>query len=159
MPDKPAGTGDRVLRESVLAALDAALDDDATTVGVAVSEGCVLLTGTVPAAADRAAAVTAAFGVDGVTTVHDAIAVRLRTLSHADDVVDLTHAVAAAIAWATIEPDAVRAEIWDGTVVLTGQVEWDVERRDVCRAVRLVHGVDRVDDRIRVIRPRTARPA
>lgn len=66
--------------------------------------------------------------------------------------VDVTRAVAAAISWASEDPDSVRAELWRDSVILTGSVRWDFERQAVCRAVRLVKGIRRVDDRIKVRR-------
>ncbi|MEO8263488.1 MAG: BON domain-containing protein, partial [Pseudolysinimonas sp.] len=142
MPDHlRAAADDGAIQAEVMAAIAVALGVDAPGVGVAVNRGAVLLAGEVAGAPDRGAAMMAAFSVPGVTTVHDAIhTVHVEAGEQTD--VDISRSVRAAIAWATEEPDTVRAEISDHTVILTGTVRWDFERTALENSVRLVVGVD-----------------
>ena len=153
MPDHAGRPDDSAIQAEILAAIGDALGGEAPAVGVSVVEGVALLSGEVPRAAARAAAVSAAQSVQGVTTVHDALIVHPHIAIPELSEVDVTRAVAAAISWAAEDPDSVRAELWRDGVILTGHVRWDFERQAVCRAVRLVKGVHRVDDRIRVTAP------
>ncbi len=150
MPDHVGSPDDAAIQAEVLAAISAALGDRAPAVGVSVVECVALLSGEVVNAADRAAAVEAAQSVAGVSTVHDALIVHVHIAIPELSEVDVTRAVAAAISWAAEDPDSVRAEVWRDGVILTGSVRWDFERQAVCRAVRLVKGIRRVDDRIKV---------
>jgi osmotically-inducible protein OsmY len=141
------------LQARVLAAIAAALGEDAPSIGVAVKDGCVVLMGEVPRPHMRAAALTAAFGVDGVTTVDDAIVLHPEVRTSARSDLDIARDVADVVAWAADSPDSVRARVADGRVVLTGTVRWDIEREAVSKSVRRVDGVIDVADRIRVVPP------
>lgn len=153
MPDHASSPDDAATQAEILASISATLGGDAPAVGVSVMGGVALLSGEVPRAADRAAAVSAAQSVRGVSTVHDALIVHPHIAIPELSAVDVTRAVASAISWAAEDPDSVRAELWRDSVILTGTVRWDFERQAVCRAVRLVKGINRVDDRIRVAAP------
>jgi osmotically-inducible protein OsmY len=150
MPDHVSNLDDSATQAEIMAAISDALGGEAPAVGVSVVGGVALLSGEVPRAADRAAAVSAAQSVRGVSTVHDALIVHPHIAIPQLSEVDITRAVAAAISWAAEDPDSVRAELWRDSVILTGTVRWDFERQAVCRAVQLVKGIHRVDDRIRV---------
>lgn len=150
MPDHVGSPDDAATQAEILAAISDALGGEAPAVGVSVVEGVVLLSGEVTSAADRAAAVRAAQSVPGMSTVYDALIVHPHIAIPELSEVDVTRAVAAAISWAAEDPDSVRAELWRDSVILTGSVRRDFERQSVCRAVRLVKGIHRVDDRIKV---------
>jgi osmotically-inducible protein OsmY len=153
MPEHARTHSDGSKQQETLAAIREVLGSEAPAVGVSVVDGVALLWGEVTAAADRAAAVEAAQAVRGVSTVHDALVVHPHLAIPELSDVDITRAVASAISWAAEDPDSVRAELWRDSVILTGSVRWDFEREAVCRAVKLVKGIHRVDDRVRVVAP------
>ncbi|SDZ42797.1 BON domain-containing protein [Herbiconiux ginsengi] len=130
---------------------------DARHVSVTVSDGIVLLTGTVSTLGERRAAVRAAQSVSGVVTVIDEIVVQppgTTTLSDAE----LAKRVDAALRWhAAAIGQNIRAEVVHGRVLLTGMVEADWQRRSVERFVGSLEHVVGVTDEI-VVTPRPCPP-
>jgi len=121
--------------------------DDAG-IGVSVDRGDVTLHGEVDSYYEMRAAVNAAFGVIGVTTVTNDLVVRSTSRLWGIPETDVAHNVEKAIAWLTTAPNSVRAEISRHRVILTGEVQWNYERVQAERAVERVSGVAAVDNRI-----------
>ena len=148
---RPRRTEDHLVQQAVEAALEADPDVDPSDVGVAVFHGAVLLSGEVRSVQERAAAVHAAFRVAGVTTVEDGLLIHRGLRDPELSRADIMRGVQAAISWVGEAEDSVEAEIWRGTVTLTGHLRWRFQQRALRRAVESVSGVLRVDDRTRVI--------
>lgn len=121
------------------------------TIGVAVADGAVTLTGHVASYAEKLAAVRAAERVYGVKAVADDIEVRL--LDRRDDS-HIAEAIAHILEWnVNIPAGQVHARVQDGWVTLEGSVEYPHQRHEVERMARHVRGVRGVADSIVVRRP------
>lgn len=129
-------------------------DVDAAGIGVAVEAGTVSLSGEVDTYAERVAAKRAALRVHGVSTVVDNLIVHPKS-KWAVTETDIAKEVDRALRAASNVPDTVKAEIAGRAVVLTGEVNWDFQRRAAKRAVQYLRGVYSVESRIAL----TARPS
>jgi len=141
------GRTDRQIQEAVEAELEWTPEVDAAGIGVAVDDGVVSLSGEVDDYVARSAAKRAALRLRDVTAVVNDLKVHPKT-SLAVSEVDIGKDVDHALRSATNVPDTVKAEIDGHAVTLTGQVEWDFERRAAKRAVRYLRGVHFVENRI-----------
>jgi osmotically-inducible protein OsmY len=125
---------------------------DPDSIGVAVRDGAVTLTGSVPSYAEKLAAAEAAERVYGVKAVANDLKVKLPG-SPRDDA-DIATAIAHVLEWNVQIPEGkVQARVQDGWVTLNGEVEHDYQRREVERMVRNVRGVVGVTDTITVKPP------
>jgi len=116
-------------------------------VDVVVNDGTVTLSGEVASLPERLAAKQAALRVGGVRNVADRLLVRIPSPSPSDQ--DLTQAASQFLHWAVDVPaNAVKAEVRDHTITLSGQVSWDYQRVAAVRAVTYLKGVTRIDNRI-----------
>ena len=119
-------------------------------IGVAVTNGAVTLTGHVRSFAEKRAAEKAAARVAGVIAVADDIEVRFPSDIRTDDT-DIAEAVANAIRWNTVLPaDAVKATVEKGWVTVSGDVNWEYQRRAALNALRNVRGVRGVNNNVHV---------
>jgi osmotically-inducible protein OsmY len=122
---------------------------DPDAVGVAVSDGAVTLTGTVPSYAEKLAAARAAERVYGVKAVANDLKVRLPGSPRDDS--DVARAIAHVLQWNVQVPEGrVHARVENGWVTLDGEVDFEFQRREVERMVRQVRGVTGVLDNIKV---------
>ncbi|WP_169580604.1 MULTISPECIES: BON domain-containing protein [Microbacterium] len=147
---------DRDVRDSVQNELEWMPQVEASRIGVSVEDGAVTLSGEVDDFAQRVAAKRAALRVRGVRTVIDHLTVypkRGWPVSEREIAGEVERALKAAVN----VPDTVKAEIQDHTVVLTGEAEWDYQRRAAKRAVRELRGVYAVSDMI-ALAPRPTAP-
>ena len=125
---------------------------DPAAVGVAVRDGAVTLTGSVPSYAEKLAAAQAAERVYGVKAVANDLKVKLPGTPRDD--ADIATAIAHVLDWNVQIPDGkVHARVQDGWVTLDGEVEHDYQRREVERMVRNVRGVVGVTDNVTVKPP------
>jgi len=124
-------------------------------IGVTVHEGTVTLMGKVSAYFEKQAAVTAAKRVAGVRAVADEIEVWLpEDMVGTDE--DIAHRIARIFEWnAQIPQDGIRAEVSEGVVTLTGEVDWNFQRDEAERQVERLIGVVSVFNEIG-IRDRTS---
>lgn len=143
---------DYELQQAVQDELDWTPDVDSAGIGVAVQDGTVTLSGEVESFAERLAAKRAAFRVRGVRTVHDDIDVHVDRRLPKPTREDLDTAVNSVLRSTEGIPETVRAEVRDSTVVLTGEVAWDYQRRQARRIVANLRGVAHVDNRIELAR-------
>lgn len=127
-------------------------DVDAASIGVAVEEGTVTLSGEVDTYAERLAATRAALRVRGVRAVVDALTVHPRASWPVTET-DIAKEVKRALDWASNVPTNVKAEIHGHDVTLTGEVNWEYQRLAAKRAVQYLRGVATVNNLI-VLRPR-----
>jgi osmotically-inducible protein OsmY len=117
-------------------------------VGVSVSGGVVTLTGHLDSYAEKVAARRAAQRVSGVK----ALAVELDVVPLVDHVrsdTEIATAVENALAWNTSVPqDRVQLVVEKGWVTLSGELDWNFQRRAVERVIRPLKGVKGIIDNI-----------
>lgn len=131
---------DREIQAAVQAELEWEPGVDDAGIGVSVEDGAVALAGEVDSYRERAAATAAAFRVRGVTTVVDDLVVRSTSTDWEVNETDIAREVERVLAWFG-ETDAVRAELHEHRVTLTGRVQWDYQRRQAEKAVERIRGV------------------
>jgi osmotically-inducible protein OsmY len=120
------------------------------TVGVAVREGVVTLSGEAGSLPERIAATRAAMRVSGVRAIADELHVRVPGTSAGNDT-DIAQTAGQLLSWAVDVPsDTVTAEVRDHVITLAGQVTWNYQREAAGRAVRHIHGVTGVANTITV---------
>lgn len=127
---------------------------DAAHLGVAADDGVVTLSGEVPTYAQRIAAVKTAQRILGVAAVADEITVALPGQAPSDTEIASRIDIAFS-ATALVPRDRIRVEVRGGTVILTGEVEWNHQRTAARRAVERVPGVRLIDSRL-TLRPRAS---
>lgn len=121
-----------------------------TKVGVTVNEGVVTLTGHLDTYAEKVAAKRSAERVSGVK----AIAVEIDVIPagiHQRSDTEIALAVEHALSWNTSVPqDRVKVTVENGWVTLTGDLDWNFQRRAVERMVRPLKGVVGITDNIQL---------
>lgn len=121
-----------------------------TKVGVTVNEGVVTLTGHLDTYAEKVAAKRSAERVSGVK----AIAVEIDVIPagiHQRSDTEIALAVEHALSWNTSVPqDRVKVTVEKGWVTLTGDLDWNFQRRAVERMVRPLKGVVGITDNIQL---------
>ncbi len=119
-----------------------------TDIGVTVKNGAVRLTGSVASYAERYAAETAARRVKGVHAVAEDIEVQLPGDDTETDET-LAERISNMLEWNMIVPDPdIVAEVREGFVSLTGEVDWNFERETLKNQIVHMRGVKGVDNRI-----------
>lgn len=121
-----------------------------TAVGVGVEKGIVTLYGQVESNVARLAAKRAASQVRGVRSIVDDIEVATSVWDYSET--DIANAVQNALHWASDVPAGIHSVLHKGKVTLTGEVQWDHQRRAAKRAIERVTGVDAVDNQITLAR-------
>ena len=138
------------LRQDVLDELDFDPSIDARTIGVAVEDGIVTLTGHVASYAERVNAEKIVKRVSGVAAVANETGVRLPVHAERNDT-DIARAVADALAWLTTVPkDRVKASVTRGWVTLDGNVDWHYQKEAAEDVVRDLTGVRGVTNKVEV---------
>lgn len=122
-------------------------------IGVAVKDGVVTLSGSVPSYAERWAVERAVEHIVGVKVVANEIEVKLPTAHQRSDS-DIAHQIVDAFRWDVQVPDEhVTAKVTRGWVTLDGDVDWAFQREAAAYAVRNLTGVRGVTNLIRVKTP------
>ena len=130
---------------------------NANSIGVAVQDGAVMLTGKVRSYAEKVAATKAATRVNGVRAVADQIRVHLS--DHSRDDADIARDIVHVLEPNTQVPAGkVHAKVASGWVTLDGQVDYEHQRLEVERMIRHVRDVTGITNNITVTLPAT-RPA
>jgi osmotically-inducible protein OsmY len=120
------------------------------TIGVAVDEGVVTLSGHLATFAEKAIVERAARRVAGVRGVAVELDVRLEPHHRVSDA-EIAAAVQSAFKWhALIPEDRIRFTVEKGWVTLDGTVDWDYQRHNAAVAVQPITGVLGVNTRIRL---------
>lgn len=139
---------DRQLQQDVIDELNWEPSVEATTIGVEVKDGIVILAGHVPSYTQKWAAEKAAQRVAGVKGIVVEIEVALPDANKRNDT-DIVRAASDALKWNTLVPkNAIKILVEDGAVTLSGEVDWAYQRTAAVDAVRNLLGVLRVNDRI-----------
>ena len=129
------------LRQTIIDELEFEPRVDAATIGVAVENGVVTLSGHVPSYAAKLAAERAARRVKGVQAIAQEIEVRYASdKKTADD--EIAKRAVSIIKWDAMTPsDTIQATVQKGWVTLSGEVEWQYQRKAAEDAVRRLSGV------------------
>lgn len=117
-------------------------------IGVAVKDGIVTLSGSVPTFTEKANAEKAAQKVTEVKAVVEKIEVKLPSLFKRDDQ-DIATAVTNQLKWSAQVPDKlIKTTVSNGWVTLSGEVTWDFQREAAAKCVRDLTGVKGVTNDI-----------
>jgi osmotically-inducible protein OsmY len=144
---------DRRLRDDVIAELEWEPSIASEHIGVAVEDGVVSLSGHVASYAEKTVAEKAVLRIDGIKAVANEIQVRLGDSFNRDDS-DIASAAADAINWHVFLPEGrIKTKVENGWVTLSGNVDWEYQRREAVDAVRPLTGVRGVYNLI-TVKPR-----
>jgi osmotically-inducible protein OsmY len=142
---------DHELRRDVERQLEWEPAVDERRIGVSVLDGVVTLTGDVRTYAQRWKAERTVERVEGVRGVVNELKVHLATdVSDTDVARAAVHALKGDI---TVPSDRIKVKVNKGWVTLSGDVNWDFERRAAERAVRRLAGVRGVSNLINIKSP------
>lgn len=138
----------KLVRQDVLDQLEFEPSIDAANIGVAVEDGVVTLTGHVWSYAQKLSAERATRQVKGVRAIAQEIEVRYPTdKKTADD--EIAKRALNVLKWhAMIPQDAVKVTVQKGWVTLTGEVNWQYQRKAAEDAIWKLSGVTGVTDSI-----------
>lgn len=139
---------DRQLRDEVLEELEWEPSLDCAGIEASVEDGVVALSGHVPTFAEKQTAEAVAKRVRGVRAVIETIEVR-PLQSDWDD--GIARRALNVLDWDVAVPrHAVRVKVARGLVTLSGEVEWEYQRRAAEAAVRRLSGVIGLRNNIRL---------
>jgi len=139
---------DAQLKHDVIAELNWEPSVNAAHIGVEVRDGIVTLDGHVDSYTEKLSAERATQRVSGVKALTIDLHVKLFGSSKRDDG-DIARSAEHALQWTTyVSKDAVKIMVEGGQVTLSGEVDWDWQRRGAVDAVRHLVGVVDVSDRI-----------
>lgn len=142
--------GDKQLRQDIIDELEYEPSIDARNIGVAVSDRVVTLTGHVSTYAERLAAERAVRRVSGVRAIAEEIEVRHpNDQKPADN--EIAKRVADVLEWDSQVPrDTIQIKVQNGWVTLTGEVDWQYQRKAAEDDVRKLSGVTGVGNQISI---------
>jgi osmotically-inducible protein OsmY len=141
---------DKSLGQDIINELDWEPGVDAANVSAAVNDGVVTLNGHVPSYVQVVAAEAAVKRVKGVRAVALNIEVRIAGAAAYSDEDVANHAVSQLIWSAMVPREAVQVKVHKGWITLTGEVEWQYQRRAAEENVRCLVGVRGVSNLITV---------
>ena len=146
---------DKQLRQNIIDELEFEPSVDAQDIGVAVSNGVVTLSGHVSSYAQKIAVQQAVQRVKGVQAIAQEIEVRYPgEKKTADD--EIAKRALNILKWdAVIPEDAVKVTVQKGWVLLTGEVDWQFQKKAAEDAIRKLSGVTGVSNSI-TIKPRVS---
>lgn len=138
------------LRKDVVEELEWDPSIDARTIGVAVEDGIVALTGHVESYAAKTTAERIVKRVHGVTGVANDVEVKLASGAARDDI-DIARSAVNALEWnVSVPKNVVKVTVTKGWVTLDGNVEWYYQKRAAEEAVLYLAGVRGVTNSIAV---------
>ncbi len=140
---------DSMLRADVSDELEWDPSVNTTDIGVAVKDGIVTLTGTVDSYTKKCAVEEAVQRVSGVRAVANDVQVKVPGDSRYSDE-DIARAAANALAWDAILPLNLRVLLDDGWVTLSGEVDFQFQKRSAETVVRRLKGVRGISNNITV---------
>jgi osmotically-inducible protein OsmY len=146
---------DTQLKHDILEELKWDPEIDSSKIGVTVSDGAVTLTGHVGSYRQKMAARSVVKRIADVHALVDKIDVRLdREFSLTDE--GLAERISHVLAWnVSGSGKGIKAEVKNGVVTLTGEVEWQYQRANIEKNIEHVAGVISVVDLI-TIKPHAA---
>lgn len=147
---------DSLIQNDVIEELKWAPQVNSADIGVSVRDGIVTLTGNVKTYAQKLEAEKAAICVKGVKAVAEEIKVGAN-LSLVKTDKEIAQAVLDALKWHTsIDENLIQVTVENGFVILTGQVNWDYQRRAARSAIDHLEGVIGVENDL-TIKPHAMR--
>jgi len=138
------------LRKDVLDELEWDPSIDATTIGVAIDDGVVSLTGHVPTYAAKTNAEKIVKRVLGVQAVANDIEVKLPVSGARDDADIARYALSALDLNVLVPKNHIKIGVTKGWVTLDGRVEWRYQKVAAEDAVRVLGGVRGVTNKVEV---------
>lgn len=146
---------DSEIRRQVLAELDWDPSIDASNVGVAVKDGVVTLTGTIPNYWQEKEVERVVKRVAGVRAVAEELTIKLPGSAERTDA-DIAQSVLSGLRFNVAVPsNCVQVTVENGWVTLEGQVEWQYEKAAAESAIKFLMGVKGVTNNIE-IRPKVS---
>ena len=146
---------DKQVQQDVIAELSWEPSVNAAQIGVEVKDGIVTLAGHVSSYAEKYNAERAAQRVSGVKALAIEMDVKLPGASKRDDA-DIARSAENALQWMTYAPkDAIKVMVEKGWITLSGEVDWEYQRRAAVDGVRYLMGVLGVSDNI-AIKPKAS---
>lgn len=143
---------DSQLKKDVGSELEWDASVKANNIGVAVKDGVVTLSGHLDSFAEKYAAERAAQRVQGVKGLAVELDVRLGATAKRTDA-ELAAAAESALRWHALVPeDRVKVMVEKGWVTLSGEVDWDYQRKYATKAVRPLTGIVGVTNSV-IVRP------
>jgi osmotically-inducible protein OsmY len=132
---------DAQLKSDIEAELEWEPSINAAHVGVAVDKGIVTLTGHLETFAEKFAIDRVVSRIAGVQAVAVELDVKLAA-GHVRSDTEIAASAEAALRWNTMVPaDKIRLKVEKGWVTLSGEVDWDFQRREAVSAVHAIKGV------------------
>ncbi|WP_300392785.1 BON domain-containing protein [Henriciella sp.] len=139
---------DKTIRDRILAELDWDPSIEATDIGVAIEDGVVTLTGHVATYAEKMSVESAVKRVKGVRAIAQEVEIRTSLSSKMTDD-QIAKRAADVIDWdVTIPRGKVTIKVQNGYVTLSGEVDWQYQRRHAEEAVRTLTGVRGINNTI-----------
>lgn len=139
---------DAQLKKDIEAELEWDPEIDATQVGVAVKDGVATLSGHLKTYSDKFAIERALRRIDGVRAIAMEVDVTLSPQHQRSDS-EIAAAAAQALQWqARVPSDRLRVSVEHGWINLSGEVDWDFQRRAAESSVRQLLGVVGVSNAI-----------
>jgi osmotically-inducible protein OsmY len=147
---------DQELKTAVTEELQYTPDVEASALDVSVEDAKVTLSGTLASLPQRLAAKRAAMRIAGVRAVFDKTVVHTAQDAGPSDQ-EIATAASQILDWAVEVPaNAVKAEVRDHKITLSGQVTWGYQRDAAARAVMYIKGITEVDNTISLVQPAPA---
>jgi osmotically-inducible protein OsmY len=138
------------LRKNVLDELEFDPSIDARTIGVAVEDGIIALTGHAESYTAKKNAERIVKRVHGVMGVANDIEVKLPLNTERDDV-DIARSAVNALDWnVSVPKDRIKISVSKGWVTLDGNVEWYFQKRAAEEAIMVLAGVRGVSNNVTV---------
>lgn len=139
---------DKQLKDDVLAELRWEPSINAEQIGVEIKDGVVTLAGQVNSFVEKWAAEAAAQRVSGVRALAVEVDVRLPGLSQRNDG-EIAGSAENILEWTSYLPkDTIKIQVEGGWITLSGDVQWDFQRRAAVDAVRNLMGVTGISNNI-----------
>ena len=146
---------DLQLQQDVIAELKWEPSINSALIGVEVKNGVVTLTGHVDSFAEKWSAEQAAERVSGVTAMAVEMDVNLPGASRRHDS-DIARSAENVLLWLSYLPnESIKVKVEGGWITLSGEVEWEYQRRAAAGAVRNLMGVTGISDHVS-LKPRTS---
>lgn len=132
---------DEQLKRDITTELEWEPSINASSVGVAVKDGVVTLTGHLDTYSEKYAMERAVGRVQGVKAIAVEVDVRLEP-GHKRNDTEIAAAAESAFKWHSQVPaDRIQVRVEKGWITLKGEVDWDYQRRNAEKAVRSLTGV------------------
>jgi osmotically-inducible protein OsmY len=146
---------DTQLKHDIVAELDWDRAINATNVGVAVRDGVVTMTGHIDTYAEKDAIERAVQRVQGVRAVAVELDVKLSP-GHQRNDSEIAAAAESAFKWHALLPaEKIHVRVEKGWVTLSGELDWEYQRRNAESSVRALTGVVGVSNTL-TLKPQVA---